>query len=94
MNRKNNPWVALVALILLAAILICVCTGCGSAEAEENDIGDDRFIVERKAYKDGLYVRIMTDTETGVQYLVISHGHGTGVTVLEPGPEGEEVAHE
>ena len=29
MNRKANPWVALVALMLLVTILVCVCAGCG-----------------------------------------------------------------
>lgn len=28
MRHKNNPWVALVALLLLIAV--CVCTGCSN----------------------------------------------------------------
>lgn len=32
MRRKHNPWVALVALLLLVTLLVAVCTGCTEAE--------------------------------------------------------------
>ena len=31
MNRKANPWLSLVALMLLAVVLVCICAGCGAA---------------------------------------------------------------
>ena len=34
MNRKMNPWVSLVAAMLLVVILVCICAGCGAAAAE------------------------------------------------------------
>lgn len=45
MNRKHNPWVALVALILLATILVLACTGCEVAAAEVKN--QPRFTCER-----------------------------------------------
>lgn len=32
MKRKNNPWVSLVALLLLVTLLVTVCVGCTEAE--------------------------------------------------------------
>ena len=34
MNRKHNPLLSLVVLLLLAAILALTCIGCGEARAE------------------------------------------------------------
>lgn len=36
MRHKNNPWVSLLALLTLAAIVLLLCSGCDiTAEAEE-----------------------------------------------------------
>ena len=36
MRHKHNPWVSLLALFLFGAILLLLCSGCGTtAEAEE-----------------------------------------------------------
>lgn len=80
MRRKHNPWVALVALILLATLLLLTCAGCKSASAT----GPDRFTWE--TYTDnkataGVY--IITDNETGVRYLYVKLGYGGGLTVLQ-----------
>jgi hypothetical protein len=80
MYRKSNPWVSLAALLLLALVLVFVCTGCTSrAEAAETKPAP-RFTVEY--LPNGL--RLITDTETGVQYLAYSEYHtGIGMCKLE-----------
>lgn len=90
MSRKNNPWVALVALILLLVLVVCICTSCGSAVAEETDA--TRFIieVEKAKTRNGWdSVKIITDTETGAQYIFFEDGYAGGLTVLEPAAEKE-----
>lgn len=83
MNRKHNPLVSLAALVLLVTILVWICAGCSSAAAAaetENGHGP-RFTIELA----GLNLRIITDNETGVQYLAYIQGQGVGLTVLQPG---------
>lgn len=88
MNRKHNPWVALVAMLLLALTLVLTLTACGdNAEAAEPE--SPRFIFEKQDIE-GLAERrliLITDTETGVQYLFVKSGYGGGLTKLEPAPE-------
>lgn len=87
MNRKHNPLVSLVGL-LLGLLLVILCAGCGvSAEATEpcEPAGESaRFTIERP---DGAWsaLYIITDTETGVQYLMYHDAYGTGMTVLQDG---------
>lgn len=76
MHRKHNPYVALVAFLLLAVILAHVCTGC-AVQAEETA---PRFTVE----KAGNGCRIITDNQTGVRYLYYAmNSYGGGLTKLE-----------
>lgn len=87
MNRKSNPWVAIVALILLLVLVVCTCTGCAdTTEAAEEKT--DRFTIEKaKTNNVGVDVRVITDTETGVQYLYVDGGYcyGAGLIKLEEG---------
>lgn len=87
MNRKSNPWVALIAVYLLAVILVLTLTGCGSsAEAAEPE--SPRFVFELQENNTNLGESyIITDTETGVQYLYIKVYNSGGLTKLEPAPE-------
>ena len=83
MNKKYNPWVSLVALVLLAVILVTICTGC--AGGNDNPPGA-RFTIEHQNMDGSVYgCRIITDTETGVQYLVYKSTYGVGMTVLQDG---------
>lgn len=89
MNRKANPWVSLIALILTLVLVVCICTGCvETTEAEETK--GPRFTVEI-ASDDSSQAKILiiTDTETGVQYIFFSYGQSGGLSVLEPAPEKE-----
>lgn len=91
MNRKNIPWVALVALILLLALVDCTCTSrSGAADAAETN--PPRFIIEEATAEklgEWQHVEIITDTETGAQYIFFKSSNAGGLTVLEPAPEKE-----
>lgn len=89
MNRKHNPMVALVAMLLLAVILLLMGCSTPAAAAPEEPESSPRFIVtehQRSANKLTQYA-VVTDTETGVQYLYIKSGNSGGLTVLQPAPE-------
>jgi hypothetical protein len=83
MNRKYNPYVSLVALLLAAVILVLTCTGCvvRASWGNTEDGTTARFTVEYA----GAEIRIITDNETGVQYLAYVHANGAGLTELLPG---------
>lgn len=87
MNRKYNPFVSLVALLLAAVILVLTCTGCVPAAAAETETkAAPRFIYEHAGWgpiAGPLY--IITDTVTGVQYLAWEAGDGAAMTQLLPG---------
>jgi uncharacterized protein YceK len=80
MRRKHNPFVALLALFLLALIVTWICNGCSvESDIEETD-PTTRFTVEYA----GNQLRIVTDTETGVQYLAYCiYQTGVCITRLE-----------
>ena len=72
-----------MVLVVLALILLA-CTGCGAKEADAEEL--DRFALEQiepvlggdsRAY-------ILTDNETGAQYLVIRAYNQLGITWLQP----------
>lgn len=88
MKRKHNPWVSLVALLLLVTLLVTVCTGCGTTQAEaEEEPG--RFTVENVFDTLTVSAYVLTDKETGVQYLYVDGGDGGGLIVLQPAPSEE-----
>lgn len=82
MNRKHNPWLSLVALLLAAIILVLTCTGCIT---EANAATENRFTYTRENLCGYTYAWVITDTETGQQYLLITAGDGGGLTALLPG---------
>lgn len=82
MNRKHNPLVSLVAL-LLALLLVIICAGCG---AREDSRPSARFTIEHHAMDGsvmGCYV--ITDAETGAQYLAYKTTYGLGLTAMQGG---------
>ena len=84
MNRKHNPWVSLVALLLLVTLLVAICTGCGPVEAEAEEPA--RFAFDDAGRTFELWAYVITDTETGVQYLYVDGADGGGLIVLQPAP--------
>lgn len=87
MNVKRNPWVSLAALALLAVILAVICSGCGSVDATTADAVQEttRLEISYSDIVDGVILCIITDTETGAQYLMAGNSSGYGLTVLLPG---------
>lgn len=85
MNRKANPYVAIIAALVLVVILL-VCNGCGNSTAAQTE--GERFTVEGVGSDDMLITSIdayiVTDTETGVQYLYVYNYRGGGLTVMQP----------
>lgn len=81
MNRKYNPFVSLAALLLAAIILALTCTGCSEMKEKLPEKQEYRFTIERE----GNGCTIITDTQTGVQYLYCAAGYGGGLCVLQPG---------
>lgn len=79
MRFKYNPWVSMVALLLLTAILVLACTGCTTGEAAE----PTRLSCQNGGYAADGRLYIITDTETGVQYLLVKSGDGVALTKLE-----------
>jgi PBP1b-binding outer membrane lipoprotein LpoB len=79
---------SMAALLLLATILVLICAGCGSeqAPAETNEPAP-RFTVENVTISGFGVAKIITDTETGVQYLYYRSDSGGGLTVLLPAEE-------
>ena len=83
MRRKHNPYVALLALLLLAFIVTWICNGCAVETEAATEKTVDRFIVEY--FGDG--IEIITDNQTGDQYLAYRIYHtGIGLTKLETQP--------
>lgn len=83
MNRKKNPWISLIALLMLILIIVTVGTGCAvETEATANQTRE-RFTREYA----GSDCFIITDNQTGVQYLAYvemsNYGRGIGLTRLE-----------
>ena len=84
---------SLAAIALLTVILMIVVCGC--EEVDASIVNPNRFKVTHKEKTGGREIEIFTDTETGVQYLLVGdssgYGIGCGLTVLQPGaPETEE----
>ena len=87
MRRKHNPYVALVALLLLALIVSWICSGCHAevAAATEPTEPTYRFAVDNAPTSGTYAAYIITDTETGVQYLFFRNGYCGGICKLEVG---------
>lgn len=86
MRRKHNPYLALAALILLALIVTWICGGCAVEADAAVEKKADRFTMEGA----GSHCSIITDHETGVQYLMYREGNlegrGIGLCKLEVAP--------
>lgn len=87
MARKHHPLVALIALILLVLLLMLTCSGCTSTRTPEPGVPAPRFTVETVMNNGRGVTKIITDTETGVQYLYYQCDSSGGLTVLQPGAE-------
>ena len=80
MKRKNNPWVSLVALMLLLAILVLICTGCGTTKKAYDDSDDAPNMMTVVDSTNGY--TIYQHDETGVHYFCRDAGYGKSVCVM------------
>lgn len=64
--------------IITTVLLTLTLCGCSTANAEQTKV-ENRFDIQRS---DSENVYIITDNETGVQYLGLFYGRGCGVCVL------------
>lgn len=78
MRFKYNPWVSMVAALLLAVILLLTCAACSTEAATP-----PRFQVKYAGHGEGLEIYTITDTETGVQYMFVDDVNCGGLTKLE-----------
>lgn len=78
MRRRFDPWVSLLAILTLVSIVILLfCNGCTtSAEAK----APARFTMEQVSGSATRPVFVITDTETGAQYLM---AESSGLVRLE-----------
>lgn len=87
MNRKYNPYVSLVALLLLALLLVSVCAGCTNRAEAAGTKPAKRYTYEAQNAGLGLDFYTITDTQTGNQYLFVytgtANGKAGGLTKLE-----------
>jgi hypothetical protein len=86
MRRNHNPLVALLELLLLALIVTWICGGCSVRTEAATEKTVDRFTTKFA----GNGCTIITDNDTGVQYLYYRNGAGSsggsGLTKLETTP--------
>lgn len=76
---------SLAALALLVIILATMCSSCEGVDASAAEPEPPRFKSEYICNIGGPRAYIITDTETGAQYLFVKSGYGGGLTVLQPG---------
>lgn len=70
-----------LAAAAICGVLVLMLTGCGNVtvKGEENGQSDTRIV----STETGVFCSILTDTETGVQYLMVgTGGYGCSVTPL------------
>lgn len=89
MRLKHNPWISLLAALVMTVIVLLYFTGCGAsaeaeAEAEAEAKEPPRFTGEYAGIETGIarYYTI-TDTKTGAQYLLVCNSYGMAMAELE-----------
>lgn len=85
MNKKHKPFAVLVPLLMLVFIFSVVCNACSVETNAQTNQSMNRFTQEYV----GSGCSIITDNQTGVQYLAYvemsNYGRGVGLTRLEVG---------
>lgn len=80
MNRKSNPWVSLIALLILAVVLVTVCTGCATTKKDygmESDAPHFMTVVDSTTG-----YTVYRHDDTGVYYFCRDAGYGKSVCVM------------
>ena len=97
MYRKMNPWVSLIALLLLLVIMVFVLTGCSSATVEREGTAQKQeekttsmFVVVEEA---GLW-EVVYHRETKVMYVVSVSAYNYGNFTLLVDTDGTPMTWE
>ena len=80
MRFKHNPWVSLLAALVLTIIIVFFCTNSGNAAEMEPP---SRMHIEYDGTWYGVSFLIITDKETSAQYLFCDGVNGSGLMKLE-----------
>lgn len=77
-----KKWLKATALAF-AAVGVMVALGCCSTTAEATGKADRMILVDELGFSPSRYLRVYADSETGVEYLVVTNGDGMAVTIME-----------
>lgn len=69
-----------LAAAAICAALALALTGCGNTTVVKDDSGQESTRIVSS--EDGVSCAVLTDTETGVQYLLAKCGYGATITPL------------
>lgn len=84
MNRKRNGWASLIALVVLAAMLVMVLTGCGPRSESESKTEEQYRFSKEKVYCDTFdAIYLITDKETGKQWVMFDGYNCGGLAAYE-----------
>lgn len=84
MNRKRNGWASLIALVVLVAMLVMVLTGCGPRSESGSETEEEyRFSKEKVYYDTFSAIYLITDKETGKQWVFVHGGNAGGLVAYE-----------
>ena len=87
---KKNPYLSLIAIVVMVALVAVLFSGCAvetedSPTAEQSVEKPKRFTAEYYSVDNFGGATVITDTETGEQYLFYRQGSMSGLTKLENG---------
>lgn len=81
MSRKRNRLASLVALLILAVMLVVILAGCGP-RSEESET-EYRFTVEEVGESINADVYLITEKETGKQWVYVEGYKAGGLVAYE-----------
>lgn len=81
MSRKRNGLASLVALLILAVMLVVILAGCGPRSYESET--EYRFTVEKVVESINVDVYLITEKETGKQWVYVEGYKAGGLVAYE-----------
>lgn len=81
MSRKRYGWASLIALLILAVMLVAILAGCGPLNEESETAY--RFTVEEVGESINADVYLITEKETGKQWVYVAGYKAGGLVAYE-----------
>ena len=81
MSRKRYGWASLIALLILAVMLVVMLVGCGPRNEESKT--KYRFTVEEVGESINADVYLITEKETGKQWVYVEGYKAGGLVAYE-----------